>query len=959
MAYAVHFRFKWQSDNDNVYQIDILEDGYSGSIVKRPLGGAPQLRRNKNGNICGTSLEFQAQAQVDGEFACLFAVSATAYRVDLYRGSSLIWQGFITPELYSEPYIAPPYNVRVTATDNLGELKLSDYTAQGRVSVATLLSTILAKTGLSFSVHWLSAMHPSSQASVTAANMPAGTLINLDHLEGETCYDVLTKMLDTFHAFIVQHDCSWLIVRETDLEALRSDATITAPDGTTFSIGDFGSMSNKIWWPVGYLSQTVVAAKKKKVITAPNAWVENLLSLTPSSSENATLVTPTDGSTPYYELTPWTWNGAGNVPGSASLTVQTGFDDFVPVKDLTLRLTMQFWGILVNISGMTAKHGKCGALKVKLTASDGSSYIYRWLGADGSISTTEVEAMSFNDSFDEVPQDIYLNIPVLSKMSEGGWTRIYQIQVTYTSYTSEGTVTRLYIYTDWNLNIAEQNKGYQVTCLLNNGARGEAEETTIAAADNTNKNLEKLFVQNGFKYSNTVSGHYLESIAEWASSNILSMPLLEFLARDYCLSIAVPRLRMEGTMNVPASTALPLLFRGGGLIYWPETWDWNLETDRLDISMLSLPASAITVTSVTRTAQGSGGVITGGGGTPSGGGGGGGTGDGTVTSVAVTVPTGLTVTGSPITTNGTIAIALAEYYTIPLASDVNKGVAAYAWGDHSQAGYLTSAVTSITLKTPTALKVNSANSYTITSSGTFTLSLASGYVIPTQLSINDWNAAATNSHTHSNKTVLDGITSTKVSNWDTAYSDHHTHSNKSTLDGITSGKPSNWDSAYAAAVTNVIGQGSGISGSATGLVNGAAVFEYVSSQVNVPYPTSWTWTQGGASGPTATINMANTTTNISVAAIPSASYDYSGIVTTGTQTFKGAKSFFNQITASAGIASSADITVTGGSITTNRKVAAHDLVIPTDGPSSSNSWISSSEYYISIDTTAISGQTPS
>ncbi len=41
---------------------------------------------------------------------------------------------------------------------------------------------------------------------------------------------------------------------------------------------------------------------------------------------------------------------------------------------------------------------------------------------------------------------------------------------------------------------------------------------------------------------------------------------------------------------------------------------------------------------------------------------------GTVTSVAMTVPTGLSVTGSPITTSGTLALSLASGYTIPTTS---------------------------------------------------------------------------------------------------------------------------------------------------------------------------------------------------------------------------------------------------------------------------------------------------
>ena len=82
---------------------------------------------------------------------------------------------------------------------------------------------------------------------------------------------------------------------------------------------------------------------------------------------------------------------------------------------------------------------------------------------------------------------------------------------------------------------------------------------------------------------------------------------------------------------------------------------------------------------------------------------------------------------------------------------------------------------------------------------------------------NDTRVTAVESakHTHSNKTVLDGITSAKVTAWDAAQSNaqkyadglntamdtrvtavesaKHTHSNKTVLDGITSAKVTAWD----------------------------------------------------------------------------------------------------------------------------------------------------------------------
>lgn len=84
-------------------------------------------------------------------------------------------------------------------------------------------------------------------------------------------------------------------------------------------------------------------------------------------------------------------------------------------------------------------------------------------------------------------------------------------------------------------------------------------------------------------------------------------------------------------------------------------------------------------------------------------------------------------------------------------------------------GYTTNkgTVTSVGLTLPTGLTcaINA-----ITTSGTFAVTFASGYSIPTTTKQSSWDSAVSVKHSHSNKTVLDGITSTKVTNWDSAYS---------------------------------------------------------------------------------------------------------------------------------------------------------------------------------------------
>jgi hypothetical protein len=62
-------------------------------------------------------------------------------------------------------------------------------------------------------------------------------------------------------------------------------------------------------------------------------------------------------------------------------------------------------------------------------------------------------------------------------------------------------------------------------------------------------------------------------------------------------------------------------------------------------------------------------------------------GTGSVTSVAMTVPTGLSISGSPITTSGTLTVSLQSGYSIPTTSSQSNWDTAYGWGDHSAAGY--------------------------------------------------------------------------------------------------------------------------------------------------------------------------------------------------------------------------------------------------------------------------------
>jgi hypothetical protein len=136
-------------------------------------------------------------------------------------------------------------------------------------------------------------------------------------------------------------------------------------------------------------------------------------------------------------------------------------------------------------------------------------------------------------------------------------------------------------------------------------------------------------------------------------------------------------------------------------------------------------------------------------------------GNGTVTSVAMTVPTGLTVTGSPVTSAGTLAISNTAGYAIPTTSKQTDWDTAYGWGNHASAGYLTTSTAASTYQpldadltaiaglsgTSGLLKKTAANTWTLDTST---------YLTSETDPVFSASAAA-------------GITSTNISNWNTAY----------------------------------------------------------------------------------------------------------------------------------------------------------------------------------------------
>ena len=701
MAYGVKYRFLFESVEGVEWTIDILKNGYSGSVLPRALGGSPVLRKDQNDNIWGTSLDMVAECAVDGEFEEFSTSDPFAFQVKVYQGSSLRWQGFMTPEIYNAPEIAPPYDVNVTATDGLGELKQHFFEAQGRKTISALLTYLLGFTGLSLSFRQVTDL---SCSAAGAGALLSSVYVNLDYLAGETCYDVLQTLLAAIHSSITQDGNCWLILKETGTGGYNSSNNTVGcfVDGVSSqrSVEHFGGLSThgNSCWPVGHMTREYIAPKRKMAVISKNHYVPNMLGSWSLES----------GATDEGDY--WNLPSAGD-----GLSQTINFQQEVG-KHLLLSIKVRNVGDGAEVGNLS--------VYVRLTGSyyQAVPYLYlttntgrrrregndvKW-GAANATCNFEVQAPVESDT----DQD-YVTIDVLIPLYRNdarSYVRASSLDITVFNGDSLYP-KRIYGIT---LSQYEQTAGFKKIVNIGNGARGEAPDVDLAFACTTDANnyagLETML----YGVPVTSAG---AKITSWSTLQASDLDYLSLMARDYALSCAAARVRQSGVLQTPLSgSAMPFMFVDDhdDVLYIVESFSWDLLNDEISVKMISCPTATLTV-SGEETEEGatenptnhSQAESSGGGG---GGGGGGSTvswgqvsnnkvpltvdgsaktvlldgwtelpsaaaadngkvlkvvngvwtkGDaGTVTRVAMTVPTGFSVSGSPITGDGTLEVTL-------------------------------------------------------------------------------------------------------------------------------------------------------------------------------------------------------------------------------------------------------------------------------------------------------------
>lgn len=149
-------------------------------------------------------------AKEDFEYITLFSSDEKEHRVDIYKAGIVFWKGYVMPDVYNEPYLAPPYNMTVSAVDGLATLDSYDYELiEDKVNLLDIVRYCLQKIEHDIKIYDATFILPSVETSGSGLQR---NYVKGDSFNGLNCYEVLERVLFSQAARIAQVKGKWSIV---------------------------------------------------------------------------------------------------------------------------------------------------------------------------------------------------------------------------------------------------------------------------------------------------------------------------------------------------------------------------------------------------------------------------------------------------------------------------------------------------------------------------------------------------------------------------------------------------------------------------------------------------------------------------------------------------------------------------------------------------------------------------
>jgi hypothetical protein len=229
MAYGAKYRIEFKDFYDNDIKVDLLKDGYSGSVTSVTPTDDP-LKIEWRGErsdlfkpVRGGLATLNVYAQTTDQFSEFFNATEKQFKMEVYVSASLYWTGYVMVGEHQQALLPTPYPVSFKAYD-LGYLQDIEYDGSSGtpIKIIEVINACLSETGFGLNVkervniYEDSMLSASDDSPLEQAYVYPQSHLDDDHV-GLSCYEVLERELLPLNAILMQESGVWNICRVPDM----------------------------------------------------------------------------------------------------------------------------------------------------------------------------------------------------------------------------------------------------------------------------------------------------------------------------------------------------------------------------------------------------------------------------------------------------------------------------------------------------------------------------------------------------------------------------------------------------------------------------------------------------------------------------------------------------------------------------------------------------------------------
>lgn len=226
-AYNLRWLCEYTDDEGTETALKIYKANYTGEVeIAKATDSPAQITWGSQGNniftpLLASEMEINFISMVDFNFLEMYTTDERGFLAELVKGGVVVWKGYLLNDVYSEPYVQPPYPISARAVCGIATLKSEPFAYAngefytGEISLKDIINTCLGKINLEIPIYTSVDIHSAAMPVGAADDVLALATVDAELyvVDGEplSCYEVLEAICHDFGVRIKQYAGAWHI----------------------------------------------------------------------------------------------------------------------------------------------------------------------------------------------------------------------------------------------------------------------------------------------------------------------------------------------------------------------------------------------------------------------------------------------------------------------------------------------------------------------------------------------------------------------------------------------------------------------------------------------------------------------------------------------------------------------------------------------------------------------------